>query len=400
MLGQGLLDAIEAELQQEQDTPAAQAVRSAAHGNASLSELLTGIRHGWPEGQRNNGLLSVAGLLRARGLSGEVIYALLESVNRSTGMNLSVAEINGITRSIQRYTPKPENRPCSASDILTVEEAGRKWRELRKRGQNCRTGYTALDASLPYFQAGEVFTIAGRSGTCKTTAGLQIGGGIARHMGGFCLFVSLEMDASAVYFRLSNIRLSETRGEAIAAETTAHELDKNPNIAEDVNLRFNHLLIVDKDSLPVEKIEEHLIIAREKVLERGEMSVVVIDYMGYIRDIKNGSTYERVSRIAREIKALAKRQQVRIVLLCQTSREGKDGTEPVQLWHLRDSGAIEESADYVLGIWHSKSEETRLHCEVLKARHSPRGARFDFINQGLHLVEAEYKPESSGTASF
>ena len=389
----GLLEAVENEIGQGQDTLAAQAVINGARGATSLDELLSGIRDGWPEGQRNNGLLSVAGLLRARGLSGEVINAILESVNRSTGMNLPAREVQGIARTVQRYTPKPENRACSQSDILTVADAGMKWRELRKKGRNCRTGYQALDASLPYFQAGEVFTIAGRSGTCKTTAGLQIGGGIARNLGGFCLFVSLEMDGAAVFFRLSNIRLSESRGEAVTSETTAAELDARPALIEDVNLKFNHLLIVDKDSLPVEKIEEHLILAREKVQGRGEIPVIVIDYMGYIRDTQNGNTYEKVSRVAREVKALAKRQQVRIVLLCQTSREGKDGTEPVQLWHLRDSGSIEESADYILGIWHSKSEESRLHCEILKARHSPRGGRFDFVNQGLYLKEEPYKAD-------
>jgi replicative DNA helicase len=386
-----LLEIIEAEMNPDSAQETVDLIKS-DRLKTSHDELLSGIRQGWPEGLRNSGLLSLGGLLRSRGLTKDVIEALLSSVNKSNGMNLSEKELGDITRSVSRYTPKPENRPCNVKEVLSVKEAGEKWFELRKTGASCKTGFKILDGSLPYFQAGEVFTIAGRSGTLKTTAGLQIGLGIAKNMSGNCLFVSLEMDSAAVFFRLTNIHLSENSNTPVTSGETINCLTERKFLQAEISRKYDNLLIVDKDNLSIEKIEEYLVVAREKYPSRS-IPVVTIDYMGYIRDTQNGSNYEKVSRTAREIKGLAKRQQVRIILLCQTSREGKDGTEPVKLNHLRDSGAIEESADYVLGIWHS-TEQTRLHCEILKARHSPRGARLDFINHGLFLKEEAFQKDA------
>jgi hypothetical protein len=99
----GLLELVENGPQNGQNTPTALAVASPARGRTPLDEILTGIRQGWPEGHRNNGLLSIGGHLRARGLSTEVIGALLESVNKSTGMNLAAHEVTAIARSLSRY---------------------------------------------------------------------------------------------------------------------------------------------------------------------------------------------------------------------------------------------------------------------------------------------------------
>jgi replicative DNA helicase len=387
----GLIDILDSEIQTD-PTPAMTAPSSPGTGG----DLLQGIQTGWPEGQRNAGLTRLAGLLRSRGLAGEMIESLLQTINRGNGTNLPSNEVTGIARSVRRYTPKPENVPCADGDILTVAEAGQKWATLRKQGRTCRSGFPLLDGSIPYFQVGEVFTIAGRSGTCKTTAGLQIGRGIAKSMNGHCLFCSLEMDSAAVFFRLGNIHLSESRGVPVDSFETARQLDATPALTSEVSRKYDSLLIVDKDSLSLEKIEEYLVLARDKF---GNVPVVCIDYLGYINDSGGGSNYDKVSRIARGIKSLAKRQQVRAILLCQTSRAGQAGSEPVQLHHLRDSGAIEESADYIMGLWHS-SEQNRLHGEILKARHAQRGQRLDFINQGLFLVESEFKPEPKKSVNF
>jgi septal ring factor EnvC (AmiA/AmiB activator) len=52
-----------------------------------------------------------------------------------------------------------------------------------------------------------------------------------------------------------------------------------------------------------------------------------------------------------------------------------------------------------MGLWHS-SEANRLHAEILKARHAQRGQRLDFINQGLHLIEADFKTEPKKNSGF
>ena len=51
------------------------------------------------------------------------------------------------------------------------------------------------------------------------------------------------------------------------------------------------------------------------------------------------------------MKTLAKAEQVAIVVALQVSRAGGDGSEPVTIAMLRDSGVLEESLDFLLGGW-------------------------------------------------
>jgi replicative DNA helicase len=364
--------------------------------DSHLNDILTTLQAGAPEGQRNTALTRFGGLLRSQGLSQPLITEILLSVNTSRSMGLPEKEVSQIARSVSRYTPRLENRLPATSDIITVEQAGNNWREQRAKTAQCKTGFTLLDTAIPFFSIGEVLTIAGRSGTLKTTFGILLSRGIADNLGSCILFASLEMDNRSVFFRMANCELSRSTGSACSAQNTATALDINPDLFKNVVQKNGCFRIVDKDSLTLEQIEHYLSIARET----SNIDLLLIDYIGYVRDTQTGSNYDKVSRIARGVKALAKRQQIRIILLCQTSREGKDGTEPVQLHHLRDSGAIEESADYIVGIWHSANEEHRLHSEILKCRNAEKGKQIDFINSGLHLIEEEHKPEPKKRKTF
>jgi replicative DNA helicase len=138
------------------------------------------------------------------------------------------------------------------------------------------------------------------------------------------------------------------------------------------------------DSLTLPQIERYIALARESF---GSVPVVAIDYLGYLRDATSGSQYDKVSRIAREVKALAKRTGSRIVLACQTSPAGEAGAVPVQLHHLRDSGAIEESADIIIGLWGDVDDPARRHCAILKNRHGRQDVRFDLHNSNLSFTE-------------
>ena len=80
--------------------------------------------------------------------------------------------------------------------------------------------------------------------------------------------------------------------------------------------------------------------------------LVVIDYLGYINGgTKNEGRTERISRIAREVKELAKRLRCVVLLISQTSRSAGGGSEEVSLTDARDSGVIEDTADFLVGCW-------------------------------------------------
>jgi replicative DNA helicase len=82
-------------------------------------------------------------------------------------------------------------------------------------------------------------------------------------------------------------------------------------------------------------------------------ALIVIDYLQLLRSpVMGTSRYDRVTECALEVKRFAKRNRAAVILLCQVGRQqGADGSMEIGLESARDSGQIEEAADFMLGLW-------------------------------------------------
>lgn len=91
---------------------------------------------------------------------------------------------------------------------------------------------------------------------------------------------------------------------------------------------------------------------------------LIVDFLQLVqsKEAKKRGRTEEVTDIARELKSLAKELNIPIIALAQLNRDVKD--EEPQLYHLKDSGAIEESADVVF-LLHEHKEQTQ-HDGLLK----------------------------------
>ena len=351
-----------------------------ATGKLGEVALCDGILSGFPEGERNNAFTRLGGLLRARGFDYYFILKSLLSWNEGSKSFLPEKEIEAIAKSVSRYDPIPECRVPTSEEIYTVKQAYTKWMTRVNNESPIKSGFPPLDSKIPVFQPGEVFTMAGRPATCKTTIGVELGHRYAASLGGCCLFMSLEMNVEALYQRLETMARSESIGRPFGFDEIRDiAINGEAGLATD---RYKNLLIVDKDGLTIDQIDAYYKMAAKN----NNIPVVVIDYLGYMRDSgKGGTTYEQVSRVAKMVKGFAKSNSIRVILLCQTSREGKGGFVPVELHHLRDSGAIEESADIVLGLWHDSDDKDIIMCRVLKNRNYTAGWTIQFVKTGLAL---------------
>lgn len=347
------------------------------------NQLIDGIINGFPQGERNKGLFSLGRVFFSRGIDIDVITPILQMVNSHNKMGLLENEVAAIARSCSKYPVIQESREPLTKDILTMKDAYGLWKIQHSKTNETDFGYKLLNNSCRCFSDGEVFYIAARGGTGKTTLIMHIVKNIAKSTGAYGLLFSLEMQAARLFYRAGVIDVSEKNIDGCSIDAANFCLS-NENEAMAIAEKWKSLLIVDKDGLIIEQVEKYIVIAREM---RPSLSVIGIDYLGYLKDTRSGSTYEQVSRIAKEVKGLSKRQNIRIVVACQTSREGEDGTVPVRLNHMRDSGAIEESADYVLGMWKDATNDKKLHCKILKCRNAEDGLEFDFNKQGLFYMD-------------
>jgi replicative DNA helicase len=117
------------------------------------------------------------------------------------------------------------------------------------------------------------------------------------------------------------------------------------------------LLIEDTPALSVMQIRAK---ARRVKAEKKALDLLIVDYLQLVTGGMPGTRFENrtqeVSFISRGLKSIAKELNVPVVALSQLSRapEMQPGRKP-QLWHLRESGSIEQDADVVIFI--SREEE-------------------------------------------
>ena len=263
------------------------------------------------------------------------------------------------------------------------------------RGQRVFLGYQPLDALLRGIRPGQVLGIMGRAGVAKTAIAVNVIANIFRMIDSHpVLLFSLEMPGAEMVARLFCIDCRETPERL---DGYLSEAQGDPRLAA-WSRRYQDMVIVDEGGMTVEDIEKTHGEAEAYLGKR--IPLVIIDYLGLLRG-PGANSYERVSNIARELKGAAKRLSCALLVLLQTSRQGGTGGDRVTLNMARDSGAIEESADFLLGVWRPELSEKggaegELIIAVLKNRHGPGGESSFYFNKKTLRIEAGSHGEPTG----
>jgi len=205
-----------------------------------------------------------------------------------------------------------------------------------------------MDSQMRGVAEGEVLVVMGRSGVGKTAVLLNL----IEHMSAGVhptLMFSLEMQGVELFERL--VSMSTGLGGREVEELARLDEGALAKTSLPMMGRWQQVVTVDRPC-KLSRIDDLIGRAQRAGLWTEPLRIVAIDYLGMISpEGEGGKTYEIISKLAREIKRLAKKHRIRVLLLCQVSREGGSGGEPITMSMARDSGAIEESADHILGLW-------------------------------------------------
>lgn len=224
---------------------------------------------------------------------------------------------------------------------------------------------------------------------------------------GIVLF-SLEMPADQIVERLMRLNYKLTR-----EDLRTRLVEKTLDLSEYERL-YERFLLIDEPGLTVRQMNTIVRQARRGPLAGCQSVMVIVDHLGLIGGDRSMSTYDRVSAQARELKELAKRHDVAVVLAIQVSREsGGDGSKRLGLGAARDSGVVEEAMDYLVSLRRvdfsmTLSESVReryqdvLFAEVVKNRHgecSRQESAFKLDSVSLTLRDALglMPPKETGT---
>jgi len=225
------------------------------------------------------------------------------------------------------------------------------------------TGYTDLDRLLLGLQPGNLIILAARPSQGKTALALDIARNVAS-TGKKVAFCSLEMSENELLMRLL-CATGKLDSYKLRRKCLSDKEDREGN-SDWARLRIT-LAMLDKMAIYIDDssaltISELIAKVKAIKLEQEGLDLVVVDYLQLI-DGELGSgemRVQEVSKISRNLKALARDVEAPVLALSQLSRniERREGHKRVpQLSDLRESGAIEQDADVVLFIHREISDK-------------------------------------------
>ena len=238
------------------------------------------------------------------------------------------------------------------------------------------TGFREFDAKTSGLQKTDLIIVAARPSMGKTALCLTIAQNAAVQEKAVVAVFSLEMSKEQLVMRMLS---SEARIDAHRFRTGHLMREEWARLAGGIeSLSQAKIFIDDTAGLSVLEMRAK---ARRLAAEQKKLDLIVVDYLQLMSaGGRNESRQQEVSKISRELKALAKELNVPVVALSQLSRAPEARNPPKPLMSdLRESGSIEQDADVVAFIYredyYHETDENKGMAELIisKQRNGPTG---------------------------
>ena len=248
------------------------------------------------------------------------------------------------------------------------------------------TGFGCLNKVTQGFQNGSLIILAARPAMGKSAMALNLANNVAtKNKNGHAsvAIFALEMSAEQLVERMiaadSSIRLDQI---------------KNGSIRKNDWIRFNtscsklsglNLYFDDASDTTIASIRAKC----RKLKADSSLDFVVIDYLQLIEPDKMSarlSQQEKISKITRSLKLMARELDVPVLALSQLSRnvEQRDDKKPIMA-DLRDSGSIEQDADIVMFLYrddyYNKASERKGEADLIVSKN-----RSGSIHDGMPFI--------------
>ncbi|MBQ6273102.1 MAG: replicative DNA helicase [Oscillospiraceae bacterium] len=211
------------------------------------------------------------------------------------------------------------------------------------------TGLPDLDRMILGLNKSELILVAGRPGMGKTSIALNIALHAAMHEGKTIAIFSLEMSREQLVSRLLSKAALVPSQNLMTGQLTPQQWRDITDAAQ--QLSMTDIRIDDNPTLTVSEMNA-------QCRRIPKLDLVIIDYLQLMQSAGSGHSWSNESRtqavsdISRMMKIMAKELNVPVICASQLSRanESRQDKRPV-LSDLRESGAIEQDADVVIGLY-------------------------------------------------
>lgn len=297
-----------------------------------------------------------AEIVRERALMRRLITAsndISEKVHSPSGLSgrelldFAQAKVMAISEQAFKHSGGPQHvGPVMDAVLLRMDELSSRKQQDDVTGLS--TGFDELDKMTTGMQAGELIVIAARPSMGKTALALNVVEHVALVKSKRVAFFSLEMANEQLGVRLlsSVARLNQQRVKV--GRLNDGEWQK---VHEARNRLHDAGIYLDEEgSLSANELRSR---ARSIHRECGGLDLVVVDYLQLMQTSgRSDNRAQEVAEISRALKMLAKELCCPVIALSQLNRglEQRPNRRPI-MSDLRDSGGIEQDADWILFIY-------------------------------------------------
>lgn len=297
-----------------------------------------------------SGVAHYAKIVKDKSTLRELIQAATKIVKEGYSQEGSVEEIvEEAEKGILNVSEKRNSTGFQAiADVLnsTMEHIDR----LSQQNEDITglpTGYPELDKMTAGLQPEELIILAARPAVGKTAFALNIAQNIGTRTDRSVAIFSLEMGAESLVNRMLCAEGTIEAGHLRTGQLTEQEWH---NLIMAMGSLSNTSIFID--DTPGIKVSEIRARCRRLAQEKGNLGLILIDYLQLIEGSGRESRQQEVSEISRQLKKLAKELKVPVIALSQLSRsvEQRQDKRPV-LSDIRESGSIEQDADIVAFLY-------------------------------------------------
>jgi replicative DNA helicase len=229
--------------------------------------------------------------------------------------------------------------------LIDEDELAQRLVKKYSLGDRFKTNWTGINDMLTNFSNGDVLLLSGLSGTGKTNVAVQMS-----YFAGYkTLYYGVDMSVSSFADRLAKIQWYRDNN-GLSSEFLRDECDMAvERLAKESKIKYAEgIKVYDCESMTLEQIEHS---ARSK-MESFKAQVLIIDYAGRIESAKTVATdqWRQDAEIARAIKGMAKRLDIRVIALSQFSGKAEQYKKPDRSW-MSGSKELISASDVIMAIW-------------------------------------------------
>lgn len=256
------------------------------------------------------------------------------------------------------------------------------WMERKNGVVGLATGWRTFDMFTTGLCDGDMIVIAARPSLGKTSWSMNVVEHVALSLRQPVGVFSLEMPADSLVYRMACSRAKIDNRIPRAGAMDEKQIKMMTNAAAELSKAPIH--IDDQSGLTIGQVRSRAHYMKAKY----GIKLLVIDYLQLMATESNRAEnrQQEVSKISGGIKMIARELNIPVIALCQLNREIEREAKPrrPRMSDLRESGSIEQDADFIGTLWcpekpEEDSYKVRVNLAINKNRNGAADVDVEFL---------------------